>query len=899
MWLVNYGTAPAVAVVGVLIPPGFELRGVIGAQVLAQTPESAVLLSQRIDAHSSQAFHLSWYLSWSNIVPPGQQTEGKYSLGDPLRFPFVLLASPMPEAWDVVQQNSAGIDDIVQGAHWGSLVAGGYAADAYLDLSRDERTEYIDYLGDRYPYVADALVTAQLSDFGFSFTEKTGLGLEEFTSPAGFGPQYHGGEGTLKDPIQDAWFIMKATGVGAWEDLTSADRAASLLGFGEGFVEGVTFGFYRPNLGAEMMAHILGVPPGVVGPSRSAGNLTSALVPSGNLAGKAIGWGVKKFQKFIPRPPDIKMGPIKIALHGNAAEPVHIGMDWVAGGAERNIFHFGVHTQYGPHLGFGWSSELVSGSTNVYKDGLHLYPGHSFIPSSRDVNVGYQQLADGYLAYRNTAHPPQNPGLCNEGSVPMIRASHDPNHIDSIPMGPYILPITSLAYFIQFENVGNLEAQDVTLTLSLDDDLDLSTLTLEGSSHPAVLETTVDQNTRTITWRFTGINLPPNQNPPEGEGWVRFSIFPNADVPSGAEILHKATIVFDTNPPIETNESRLVVDREPPTSNVKPLQPAYYNATFSVPFDASDATSGLKTVELWYAEKPIEPVFGPQDLSRGGYQFNRYGVWESGTQEFQFTGRFGYEYRFFTMAFDQVGNAEWEETQIDALTSIPMPAVQVVRSTANIPTTAKKSDVNVPMLQFVVRASQSEGVRMEGLSLQARGDGDDRNDVLWVKVWVDANGNGRADDGGSPIAQGVFPANDGTLSFTLASPRTVSQGQSEVYLITYDFAQTLAFSTGRPLVGSPAKGVPVRNIPYLLMAAGFLLLSLLGFRRLRGLTLFFTLTLLTLSLFSACGGGGSAPALIRSYYVTLTGITVRGASSGADATIAGIPLPGPSISVTK
>jgi hypothetical protein len=203
------------------------------------------------------------------------------------------------------------------------------------------------------------------------------------------------------------------------------------------------------------------------------------------------------------------------------------------------------------------------------------------------------------------------------------------------------------------------------------------------------------------------------------------------------------------------------------------------------------------------------------------------------------------------------------------------------------------------MLQFVVKASQSEGERIEGLSLKAEGDGDDRNDILSVKVWVDSNGNGKADDGGSPIAQGVFPANDGSVTFLLPYPRTIPPGQSETYLVTYDFAQTLAFALGSEFFTLPSAPLSGSRfpLPFVLLALAFL--PVVAIRRLRYPAMVLLLTTGLLWLTSCGGGGGGAPAVSRSYKVVLTSLLAKGASSNADATLSGIPISGSVITVQR
>jgi len=86
-----------------------------------------------------------------------------------------------------------------------------------------------------------------------------------------------------------------------------------------------------------------------------------------------------------------------------------------------------------------------------------------------------------------------------------------------------------------------------------------------------------------VAWRFTSIDaqtgnppedplaglLPPNVNPPEGEGSVVFAIMPKPNLPTGTVIRNRATITFDTNAPIETGEWINTIDNSKPESRVE------------------------------------------------------------------------------------------------------------------------------------------------------------------------------------------------------------------------------------------------------------------------------------------------------------------------------------------
>ncbi|MEO0114642.1 MAG: hypothetical protein ABIK93_04110, partial [candidate division WOR-3 bacterium] len=178
----------------------------------------------------------------------------------------------------------------------------------------------------------------------------------------------------------------------------------------------------------------------------------------------------------------------------------------------------------------------------------------------------------------------------------------------------FIVPYQPLNYTIFFENVdtATAEAETILVTDRIDDNLDWSTLTLDEVSHPAVCTTLVDSVTRTITWWFRGIHLPPNQNPPEGEGWCRFHIMPKPDLASGTQIKNFASIVFDINPPMLTDTVLNTIDAEPPSSSVRPLPETTYTGEFVVRWNGQDPIpgSGIKHYSVYVRvdSGPYQPV---------------------------------------------------------------------------------------------------------------------------------------------------------------------------------------------------------------------------------------------------------------------------------------------------
>jgi hypothetical protein len=145
---------------------------------------------------------------------------------------------------------------------------------------------------------------------------------------------------------------------------------------------------------------------------------------------------------------------------------------------------------------------------------------------------------------------PMGPDCDGTRSQPM-RASWDPNDIQGLPSRPYIYPAEELQFTIRFENVATAtaEAETVVVTMTVDPNLDWSTLEMLGTSHPDKLQLRADEEQRTLVWTFTDINLPPNQDPPQGEGWIRFRVQPKVNLDSGTVLTAQAVIVFDMNPP--------------------------------------------------------------------------------------------------------------------------------------------------------------------------------------------------------------------------------------------------------------------------------------------------------------------------------------------------------------
>ncbi|HNQ22075.1 MAG TPA: hypothetical protein PKK06_03175 [Phycisphaerae bacterium] len=236
--------------------------------------------------------------------------------------------------------------------------------------------------------------------------------------------------------------------------------------------------------------------------------------------------------------------------------------------------------------------------------------------------------------------------------------SFDPNDkVSHTGLDGYLAGPQTIGYTIHFENLpeATAAARTVTITDLLSASFDYSSFELGSSSHRDVLTYELDETTGRLVLTFTGIGLPPNVDPPEGEGWVEFSIRVRDDVPSGTAIRNQASIVFDTNDPIVTPELVHTLDMDAPSSAVVPLAAATTQTEFTVAWSGSDAGVGVWDYTVYVA------------TDRGPYV-----IWLDRTSAASgdFTGEVGRSYRFYTIARDRLGNVEEAPSPADAVTTI-------------------------------------------------------------------------------------------------------------------------------------------------------------------------------------------------------------------------------------
>jgi len=254
---------------------------------------------------------------------------------------------------------------------------------------------------------------------------------------------------------------------------------------------------------------------------------------------------------------------------------------------------------------------FISEATLAAKAANHTATGKT-PQSGGDPSVDQELHDDIGNAARNSVWQRATLNLMNRASgfVRQITNvfAHDPNEkIGPIGFGPdHFVPGGPFGYTIFFENDpahANAPAQVVNITDTLDPNLDLSTfqfgqvtlgnstVTLSGTAtHQAgqvflaaqdvVANVVADIDTKTgvVTWTISSLDpitkqpikdpllgfLPPDVTAPEGEGHVNYTVSSKTGLVDGTKIQNQASIVFDQNSPISTNQTLNTIGATPP-----------------------------------------------------------------------------------------------------------------------------------------------------------------------------------------------------------------------------------------------------------------------------------------------------------------------------------------------
>ncbi len=142
-----------------------------------------------------------------------------------------------------------------------------------------------------------------------------------------------------------------------------------------------------------------------------------------------------------------------------------------------------------------------------------------------------------------------------------IIGAYDPNDKSEIHTGEIPFTFASsgdyLQYRIRFQNTGNDTAFNIFIKDTLDSKLDWTTVQMISTSHWADFSI---QNGNELTWTFAGINLvDSNRNEPLSHGYIVYQVKPKSTIVVGDVIHNGASIYFDYNLPVETNNASTLV----------------------------------------------------------------------------------------------------------------------------------------------------------------------------------------------------------------------------------------------------------------------------------------------------------------------------------------------------
>ncbi|HEX4322279.1 MAG TPA: Ig-like domain-containing protein, partial [Acidobacteriaceae bacterium] len=302
----------------------------------------------------------------------------------------------------------------------------------------------------------------------------------------------------------------------------------------------------------------------------------------------------------------------------------------------------------------------------------------------------------------------QDGAKCN-GTTSSERASLDPNDITG-PAGfgaqGWFVPSPPFQYALSFNNLPTATnpATNVYVTDTFDPaTLDLSTLAVSGISmnNGSYAPPNVPLATEPFTYDIDLRAATPAQNlivrvtaaldpttgkvnvsflsldpatgmestdatigflPPGAGGTVLFTVNPKPGLTTGTAIQTSGSVVFDSNPAIDTNVWLNTVDIDPPVSHMAALPSTDPVLNFNLSWTGTDAGSGIANYSIY--------------VSDNGGPFTLWLPNSLGTST-TYPGVAGHTYAFYSIATDNAGNIEAAKTAAETTTTVTLLAPPV------------------------------------------------------------------------------------------------------------------------------------------------------------------------------------------------------------------------------
>ncbi|MBQ0103162.1 MAG: dockerin type I repeat-containing protein [Prevotellaceae bacterium] len=208
-------------------------------------------------------------------------------------------------------------------------------------------------------------------------------------------------------------------------------------------------------------------------------------------------------------------------------------------------------------------------------------------------------------------------------------------------------------YRILFENKKDASAPAYRIRIKNELDADVfdpETVEFGNTSHDGEnYKWKMTREGNVLNWDIEGIELMPNITPPEGEGYVTFSVKTRDNLPNGTVLSNKADIIFDENPVITTNTYTNIIDKEAPVSLSRYI--GTDGDTICVKVMAEDTESGIRNIAVYVSENG--EAFRLVDGVMSGDVF-KYVASDADA-----------DVRIYTLAYDWAGNMETDFQIID------------------------------------------------------------------------------------------------------------------------------------------------------------------------------------------------------------------------------------------
>ena len=350
-----------------------------------------------------------------------------------------------------------------------------------------------------------------------------------------------------------------------------------------------------------------------------------------------------------------------------------------------------------PHTVKGYAERVA----NVLIDKV---PGVQLVKVLHDVPHGIITALRRKLwlwIYKDLGYIQDDPQIMDgrQGVNGIVR-SWDPNEMVG-PLGygdkNYIGDVRTMDYRIFFENKA--EATDNAYRIVIDDQLDdnifdVSTVRFGQTSHEGTeYNWKMSRNGNQLRWEIEGIELPPNVNAPEGEGYVSFSVDLKPNLKNGTQVKNKAAIRFDYNDVIETNEYVNTLDLVAPTTTM--WSSAWQDGVATVTCHGNDEGSGISHY-LFYA-------------SAGGDDYKYIG--QNTEPSIDFKVNAGTDCSVYAVAIDHVGNVQKSAPQAINFNATGITTLQYLPTTFTIyrvngtvvATGQGTPDMNLPAGIYLIR----------------------------------------------------------------------------------------------------------------------------------------------------------------------------------------------------